>query len=149
MAAHFPAFAEVAQQRSFRTAAIARARAARVEFAPGGPGEQAGDLSPDRRFGTTARGIGHWLGGEKRGGIRMQGRHGDRAGRPGLDDSAQIHNRDPVAAMAHDGEIMGDADDGGAARIAQVEQQVHHLALGRHIEAGGRLVGEDDGGVGG
>ncbi len=45
--------------------------------------------------------------------------------------------------MAHHRQVVGDADDPGAARIAQVHQQVHHLALRRDVEPGGRFVGDD------
>ena len=39
---------------------------------------------------------------------------------------------------------MGDEDDRGAERPLQIEDQVEDLRLDRHVERGGRLVGDED-----
>ena len=41
-----------------------------------------------------------------------------------LDDAAEIHDGDPLAEMAHDGEIVGDEEVGELEALAQILEQV-------------------------
>ena len=60
-----------------------------------------------------------------------------------LDDLAEVHHRDAVAHVAHDGEVVGDEDQRQPELALQVAQQVEDLRLDRHVERGDRLVGDD------
>ncbi len=72
----------------------------------------------------------------------MQRRGEHRLGRAGLDQAAEIHDGQAVADMADHRQIVGD-DHGGEAELAlQVLDQVEHVALHGDVEAGRRLVGE-------
>ena len=61
-----------------------------------------------------------------------------------LDKAAHIHDRHLVADMAHDGEIVGDDEVGQAQFALQPRQEIEDFALHRDIEAGRRLVGDDE-----
>ena len=63
-------------------------------------------------------------------------------GRPGLDDLAGAHHRDPVGDALDDGEVVADQQHGGAAGPQRVEQ-LEDLRLDGHVEGGGRLVGDE------
>ena len=60
--------------------------------------------------------------------------------RRALDDLAGIHHGDLVADFGNDAEIVGDQDDGRAARGLQFAHQIEDLRLQRDVERGGRLV---------
>ena len=62
--------------------------------------------------------------------------------RPQLDHPPGIHHRELVAHLGDDAEIVGDEDQSEAMLALQVAQQVQVLRLDRQIEAGGRLVGD-------
>ena len=49
---------------------------------------------------------------------------------------------DPVAVFGHDAEVVGDQHDAHAELGADVGDQFEHLRLDRHVERGGRLVGD-------
>ena len=66
---------------------------------------------------------------------------------PPLDDAAGVHDQDAVAERRDQAEVVGDQHDGGAPLANQPIQQVEHLSLGRHVERGRRLVGDDDVGI--
>ncbi len=57
-----------------------------------------------------------------------------------LDHVALVHDRDPVAVLRHDPEIVGDEQHGRTAGAHGGPQRVQELGLDRHVEAGGRLV---------
>jgi hypothetical protein len=53
----------------------------------------------------------------------------DVIGLADLHDFAHIHDRDPVADMAHHGKIMGDEDQRQFLGLADVVEQIDHLRL--------------------
>ena len=61
-----------------------------------------------------------------------------------LDDPPQVHDRDPVADVAHDREIVGDEQHGEAEPLAQALEQVEHVCLHRDVEGGDGLVGNEE-----
>jgi hypothetical protein len=61
-----------------------------------------------------------------------------------LDDLAEVHDRDAVAHVPHDGEVVRDEDDGQAEVALELAQEVQDLRLDRHVERGDRLVGHDE-----
>src|SRR5687768_13279859 len=66
------------------------------------------------------------------------------AGRPFLDDAAEIHDRHAVGGVAHDIEIMSDDHDGQAQPVLQIVDEIEDLALDGDIEPGRRLIGDDE-----
>ena len=67
-----------------------------------------------------------------------------RGGRRLLDDLAGVHHRDVVGAPGHHAEVVGDQDHRHVPFALLAGQQVEDLGLHRHVEGGGRLVGEED-----
>ena len=64
------------------------------------------------------------------------------SGRRLLDGAAGVHDQDPVGDVGDDAEVVGDEQDRGAEPLAEVAQQVEDPRLDRHVERGGRLVGD-------
>ena len=61
-----------------------------------------------------------------------------------LDDAAEVHDRDVVRHVAHDGEVVGDEQHRqAAARRCSSPDQVEHGALDRDVERRGDLVGDE------
>src|SRR5664280_2346013 len=65
----------------------------------------------------------------------------------GLDDPAQVHDRNPVGDVAYDGQIVGNEEVGDAQSLLEVLQQVDHSRLDRNIEGGHRFVEDQQLGV--
>ena len=62
--------------------------------------------------------------------------------RRGLDHVALLHHHDAVAIGGGEAEIVGDQDGRHAALARELDDELHHGLLGGHVEAGGRLVGD-------
>ena len=77
----------------------------------------------------------------------MAGAREDLLGRAGLDDLAAVMIADPVGHLADDRQIMGDQQQRHAEAVAQIPQQLQDVRLDRHVERGGRLVGDQDVGL--
>ena len=80
--------------------------------------------------------------GEKPAGIGMQGTVEEIEDIGLLDDLPGIHDVHGVAHLGDDAEVMGDHDDRGADPVAQLDHQPHDLGLGRHVQRGRGLVGD-------
>ena len=65
-----------------------------------------------------------------------------QAGRPDLGDLARVHHHRAVADGGGQFQVMGDEQDGQAEVTAQAVEYRHHLGLGRDVQGGGRLVGQ-------
>jgi hypothetical protein len=76
--------------------------------------------------------------------IRMSGLGEEVARRSLFDDLAEIHHRGAPGDAADHVEVVADEQIGEPEFALQVEQQVEEVALHRHVEPGGRLVGDDD-----
>jgi hypothetical protein len=61
-----------------------------------------------------------------------------------LDDAALVHDRDHVAHVPHDGEIVADEEVGDAEVTLQVHEQVEDLALHGDVEGRDGLVADDE-----
>ena len=92
-------------------------------------------------------GIGRGGGRQQRLGVGMQGLGEQGALGRELDDATEIHHRDAMADMAHHGEVVADEEIGEPVFLLQVDQQVQHLRLHRHVERRHRLIGHDQLGV--
>ena len=64
------------------------------------------------------------------------------AGRPLLDDRAEVHHGQPVRHLPYDGQVVGDQHVRQAELVAKVGEQVQHLRLDGHVERGHRLVAD-------
>ena len=66
-----------------------------------------------------------------------------------LDDLAAVHHGDAVGHLGDDAEVVGDQHDAGPALGLEGAHQVEDLGLDRDVERGGRLVGDEQLGLGG
>jgi hypothetical protein len=64
----------------------------------------------------------------------------DLVARAGLDDAAEIHDRDAIAHMADDAEFVRNEEHGQAKVPSEVMQKIEHLCLDGDIERRDRLV---------
>src|SRR5215217_2984371 len=64
-----------------------------------------------------------------------------------LDDASEIHYRDAMTDMGHHRKIMRDEKVRKVMPALQVDQQIDHLGLDRHIQRGYRLVAHDKAGL--
>ena len=132
-----------ADGRCFGSAALLHEGAAAVEFAAQRAVEEARHLAFERDAIGPGIGIGLGIGGKQRQPIGMAGAGEDGLGRSYLHEAAEIHDRHAVGDMAHHVQIMGDDEHGEAEGLAQVVEQVQHLALHRDVETRGGLIGDD------
>ena len=65
-------------------------------------------------------------------------------GRALLDDARRVHHVHAVGVARDDPEVVGDHDHRDAEPARQVLHQFKDLRLDRHIERGGRFVGDDE-----
>ena len=66
----------------------------------------------------------------------------DRLGRPELHEPAGVHDGEPIGEAGDDTQVVGDDQDRHPELGAQPPQQLQDLGLDRHVERGGRLVGD-------
>ena len=85
---------------------------------------------------------------EQRARVGVRGVREDRVPRPELGDLPGVHHRDPVGDVGDHGEVVGDVEGADAVGPAQLRHGVEHHLLGRHVETGGRLVEDQDLGLG-
>ena len=60
-----------------------------------------------------------------------------------LHDPPQVHDRDAVAQVAHDGQVVRDEHDREAEAAAQVLEEPQDRGLHRDVQGGDRLVRDD------
>src|SRR5207245_11507690 len=61
-----------------------------------------------------------------------------------LDDAPGVHDRDPVGDVGDDTEVVRDQDNRRPEVVLELVEQLDDLRLDRHVERGGRLVGDQD-----
>ena len=71
----------------------------------------------------------------------MAGAAEDGRCRAKLQDTAQIHDGDASAEILDHPQVVGDEDHGQPKPAPELDQQIEHLGLDRHVETGDRLVG--------
>ncbi len=81
---------------------------------------------------------------QQRARVRVHRMAVDPVGGSQFHDVAQIHDRDAVGDVTHDGKIVRDKDVGKPELLLQILHQVDHLRLDRHVQCADRLVGDDD-----
>ncbi len=57
-----------------------------------------------------------------------------------LDDPPGVHHRDPVGDVGHHGQVVRYVQRGDPVAAAQLAHGLEHLALGRDVQPGGRLI---------
>ncbi len=60
-----------------------------------------------------------------------------------LDHPARIHDRHVMGEMPHDGQIMGNENEGDTGFALQILQQIDDLRLNRNVECRHRLVADN------
>src|SRR5690606_28846866 len=80
-------------------------------------------------------------------GVRVGGVLGEAVHGQFFHDPARVHDDDPVAELADDGDVVGDEQRPGAALVDDVPQEAEDLPLDGDVERGGGLVGDDQLGV--
>jgi hypothetical protein len=60
----------------------------------------------------------------------------------GLDHAPAVHHHDPVGHLGDDPEVVGDQDRAGVGLLLGSLEDLEDLRLDRHVERGGRLVGD-------
>ena len=142
---------QLAQHRSLRHAALrvlelAAQPAAGMEAAAGrrvgrrrdvADQDQAPALGLDRRIGDRHRA-------DQGGRVRVQRIAVELERRGLLDHLAQVHDRDPVADVAHHAQVVRDEQVGQPELLLQLREQVDDLGLDRDIQRRDRLVGRDE-----
>ena len=103
-----------------------------------------GRTSRDRRQRRMGRGIEPGKGRKQRFGIGHPHFLEQRRRRRALDHAAGIHDRDFVGTAGDDAEVVGDEDHRHVAAALLPRQQIEDLRLDRHVERGGRLVGDQE-----
>ena len=68
----------------------------------------------------------------------------DLRGRPVLHDPACVHHHHRVRGLGDDAEVVRDEDDADVELALDLLDQLEDLRLHRHVERGGRLVGDQD-----
>jgi hypothetical protein len=56
-------------------------------------------------------------------------------------DFAGVHHRNAIAELRHNAKVVGDQNDRRPESLTQVTEQFKDLRLDRHVECGGRLIG--------
>ena len=74
--------------------------------------------------------------------IGMQGFVENARGRALLGDTRRIHDIDSIGIAGNHAEVMRDDDQRDAELARKIFHQLQNLRLDRHIERGGRLVGD-------
>ena len=67
----------------------------------------------------------------------------DLVDRPLLDDAPRVHHEDAVGDVGHDAEVVRDEHDARVGPLAQLLHDLEDLRLDRHVQGGGRLVGDE------
>ena len=125
-------------------AGIDRMRAAAGEGATLRLADQRGDHAGDGAEPLAApRAARHRDAGEQAARVGMRRRREDGGGGPRLHHLARVHHHDAGGDAGDDAEIVGDEHEAHGELALQLGQQVQDLRLDRHIERGGRLIGQD------
>ena len=110
-----------------------------------GAGDVAGE--DNALTGGLDYGVGDGDGGEKSSGVGVLGVSVELVPAGYLDDLAQVHDRDPVGDVPHDGQVVGDEEVGEVEALLEGAEQVDYLSLNRNVEGGDGFVADDEGRV--
>ena len=68
----------------------------------------------------------------------------DRRGRPGLDQLARVHDGEPIGQRSEQREVVADVEAADSGVGDELAKELGDPGLGRHVEAGRRLVEDQD-----
>ena len=86
-------------------------------------------------------------GGQKLGRVGVARGPDQRRDRRALDDLTRMHHHDAMAVRRGKRKVVGDEQRGHAPRARQIRNQFHDGRLGRDVQAGGRLVRDEQFGL--
>ena len=115
-----------------------------MEAASGGRVERGGDVALQDDPRALPLRVGHRHRGEERLRVGVKRPVVQLFALRRLDDLAQVHHRDAVADVLHDRKVVRDEEVRDAVLALQIDEQVHHLRLDRHVERAHRLVADDE-----
>ena len=69
----------------------------------------------------------------------------DRIDRTFFHHHSQVHHHHFISHLSDNTQIVGDKDDRVSAFFLQPAEQFQDLGLGRHVNGGGRLIGDQAG----
>ena len=81
-------------------------------------------------------------------GVGMRRRGEEPRRRRLLDDLSGVHHRHPIGPARDDPEVVGDQQHRHAAAVPEAVEHLQDLRLHRDVERGGRLVGDQNLGLG-
>ena len=119
-----------------------RMRAARTKGATRGQRRQIRRLTVDRRQAAAAVAFEPGNGAQQSLRVGVARIRVERRGGAAFYDPAAIHHRHPVGVTGHDAEVVRDQDEGRIRLPGALLEQLQDLRLHRHVERGGRLVGD-------
>ncbi|SKV92091.1 Uncharacterised protein [Mycobacteroides abscessus subsp. massiliense] len=64
-----------------------------------------------------------------------------------FDDLPLFHDDDSVRDIGHHTHVVGDEHDRTADPVTQISEEFQDFGLHRHVQGGGRFIGDDDRGV--
>ena len=133
----------LAHLRLLDRAAVEGVGAAGVEAAARGRVDRARHVALEDDALLRGVGVGHRHRRQQRLGVGVLRPREQRGAVGDLDDLAEIHDRDAVADVLDDRDVVGDEQIGEAELALQVAQQVDDLRLHRDVERRDRLVADD------
>ena len=142
--------AHLQQRRVFDVAeAVSGRRAARVEVTAARRLDRAGHVAGehDRTPQFFGRRVGDGHGREQGLRVRVHRSLVELRVLRELDDAAEVHDGDPVADVAHHGEVVGDEQVGEAELPLQLLQEVDDLRADGDVEGADGLVADDEVGL--
>ena len=101
-------------------------------------------LQPDPLALRSPLEVRHRHGRQQRHRVRVHRRLVELLATADLHDLAEVHDRDPVADVPHDRQVVRDDHVGQPELVLQVLEQVDDLGLDRHVQGGDRLVRDDE-----
>ena len=137
------ASAHLLETRSALGAQFFRARAPGMERAAGRDVDRARRLALDHRPDEFDL-VQAWSCRQQRAGVGVARVAENRFAIALLDDPPQVHDRDAVAQVPHDGQVVRDEHDRQAEAAAQVLEEPEDRGLDGDVERGDGLVGDDD-----
>ena len=127
-----------------RAAARLREGAARMELAARRALHQARDLARELEPVRDRIGIGLRIGRQQGQGVGVARLVEDVLGRALLDEAPQVHDAHAVGDVTHHVQVVADREDADAELLLQPAEEIQDFPLHRHVEARGRLVGDDE-----
>jgi hypothetical protein len=146
-ATHLVAASNIPKPWPLLTASLHALRTARMKMTPGRRSNRTRNIALKYDPISCPSGIGNGNGRKKGLSIRMFRLGVELAVGAGFYDLSQVHDRNVVADIFHDGKIVGNDDVGKLKLLLQVDEQIDDLGLNGDVKGGDRLIAYDDLGI--